>query len=53
MVGACTTIPRVKGGNSLNPDHTRRGKRSSTPDVVINALITRVHNDWERMGVSD
>ena len=51
--GACTTIPRVRGGDGLDPDHTRWGKRSTTPDVVMNALITSVKNGWERMQVSD
>ena len=42
-----TTVPRVRGGDGLDPDHTRWRKRSTTPDVVMNALITSVDNGWE------
>ena len=41
------SIPGVQDGDGLNSGHTRWGKRSTTPDVVMDVLITSVNNGWE------
>ena len=46
-MGTYTSIPRVQGGDGLNPGHTRWGNRSTAPDVVMNVLVTIVNNGWE------